>query len=124
MRWTYKVTLKENALEILENPKKYFANYKELGQKKFCLNSTKEGGKNSALEPKKFRAETEKILPNSDPLHIYYKNKDKINDKINSYQNQVHQNPFLEEKVVETTESKIANSEYVEKSHSGLAREV
>ena len=52
-------------------------------------------------------------------IYIYNKNK----DKINSNQNQVNQNHFLEEKVVETTEPKIANSEYVEKSHNRLAKE-
>ena len=33
----YKITLKENAAEILENPKKYFVDYQEVGQKKFSL---------------------------------------------------------------------------------------
>ena len=54
---------------------------------------------------------------------IYNKNKGKINDKINSNQNQANQNHFLKEKVVETTESKIANFEYAEKPHNGLAKE-
>lgn len=119
----YKVTLKENAAEILENPKKYFVDYQEVRQKKFSSEGKKEGRKNSASEPKKFSSRAEKIPPTSDSLHIYNKNKDKINDKINSNQNQANQNPFLEEKVVETTDPKIANFEYAEKSHNGVARE-
>ena len=66
----YKVTLKENAAEILENPKKYFVDYQEVRQKKFCSEDKKEGRKNSASEPKKFSSRAEKIQLTSDSLHI------------------------------------------------------
>jgi hypothetical protein len=116
----YKVTLKENTEEILENPEKYFVNYKELKQKKFCSTGKKESRKNSALESKKFCPNAEKIQPNLNPLNIYNKNKDKINNKINDLNN-LPSNYI--EKSVETIEPKIANSEYVEKFHNGLAKE-
>jgi hypothetical protein len=116
----YKVTLKENAAEILENPKKYFVDYQEVRQKKFCSEDEKEGRKNSASEPKKFSSRAEKISPTSDSLHIYNKNKDKINNN-KYYLNNLSSSSI--EKSVKTIESRIANSEYVKKSHNGLARE-
>lgn len=127
----YQLTLKKSALEILENPKKYFANYTKNiaakdGSKNLLTsqqNDIEDHSKNAATSQQKCSDVTAKMLRSPESLHIYNKNKDKIKDKINSNQNHTNQNPLLEKKVVETTEPKIANSEYAEKSHNGVARE-
>ena len=119
----YQITLKKNAEEILQNPKKYFTHFSERSEHNCSEVATKDWSKNALTSEQKCSEIGAKKLRSPESLHIYNKNKDKINDKINSNQNQANQNPFLEEKIVETTEPKIANSEYAEKPHNRLAKE-
>jgi nicotinamide mononucleotide adenylyltransferase len=94
----------KNTDKILENPEKYFTNVLR---------------KNSQITEKKFSDESKKILRSPESLHIYNKNKEKIDKKI--YLDNLPSNSI--EKSVETVECKIANSECAEKSHNGVARE-
>ena len=116
----YQITLKKNAEEILQNPKKYFANFRKRSEQKCTEVAKKDWSKNALTSEQKCSDIGAKKLQCHDSLHIYNKNKDKINNKINYLDNL----PFNSiEKSVETAECKIANSKCAEKSHNGLARE-
>ena len=127
----YQLSLTEKAEEILKNPEEYFAAFERSFTEKDPVRKIKTSGQKTIKDQvKNVRTFGQKCLDikskmsgSPESLHIYNKNKDKINDKINSNQNQANQNHFLEEKIVETTEPKIANSEYVETPSNGLAKE-
>jgi hypothetical protein len=81
----YQLTLKKSALEILENPEKYFAEFEDdiltkqgskIEQQKECINAAndiKEGSKNAATSQQKCSDVTAKMLPCSHPLLLYIK---------------------------------------------------
>jgi len=65
---------------------------------------------------------TKATTPPIDNYRLLKKDNTELSN-IDSYQNHDNQKCFSEEKNVESLEPKIANSEYVEKSHNGVARE-
>ena len=113
----YQITLKKNAEEILQNPKKYFDNFRKRSEQKCTEVPKKDRSKNALTSEQKCSEIGAKKLRSQESLHIYYKNKDKIKDnKENLSSNSV-------KKEAKSVEYKTANSECAEKSHSGLARE-
>ena len=121
--YCYVFSKNENTNEILENPKKFFSkmfkkNAPTLEQKK-----TKEGSKNAPTLEQKCSDIGAKMLRQNESLHIYTKNKDKINDNKEN-QNQFHNSNLVSSNSenVKTLDSKIETMEFVEKSEKLLAK--
>lgn len=120
----YIFTKNKNTDEILDNPKKFFKKNMVKNCETSHKKTTKDLTKNCETSHKKLCHHSQKIVRSPESLHIYTKNKDKIND------NKDNQNQFNNSNLVSSNsenvkrlDSKIETTESVEKSEKLLAKE-